>query len=102
MTRKFSPLGVAALLLGASQLPAAPLPAPAPSPIVPQARITLVEHNSTAGVNAAAGKPSADPSIRRRATPGMAAREAHVFLDKIAVGTSRTETLEVTFHSRSS
>jgi hypothetical protein len=91
MKFNFSPLGVAAFALAANFLQAA-------SP-TPQARITLVEHDAAPGAKTSA-KTSTDPSVATRVVPGMPVRQAHLFLEKIPVGSTRTETVEVAFHAK--
>jgi hypothetical protein len=91
MKSNLSPLGVATLALAATFLQAA-------SP-APQARITLVEHDAAPGAKTSPGT-SFDPSVATKVVPGMPVRQAHLFLEKIPVGSTRTEIVEVAFHAK--
>jgi hypothetical protein len=89
MNRTYTTFGAAMTLLAATCLPAA---TPAP-----RARIALVEHSGPATPGAQGG---ADPSIARKQLPGEAPREAHIFAQKLKLGASATETIEVVFNDR--
>jgi len=89
MKRMYSSLGVAALVLTAGYVQAA-------TP-VPQARITLVEHNAAPGARAVS-----DPTVAKRALPGRSTQEAYIFTGKTQIGTPRSESIELAFHATTS